>query len=384
MCALRFFPSTVILDTLYGDALLDAAENFDAETQKNTAESGVKYSKKARKASMGHTTAAYNQWDVETALWDALDHADKGQDNLIRVGNMPHFVVNTLGIDGDFYIYRNHAYENMVSEKQAYDEGRYSAKSHYHDIGLDKMVEAIMSLENPVLTVATKTKDGNPAVIMVLPVMGKNKAPLYAMLIFYSNRDINGSYVRKPHVVLTVAERDYRESGGRVGLLDIVENAVKDRRVISFDKEKRDYLSVNTKATSLGIITEKSLEDNLAHYRKEIKAFKEKNKINYSTRDSAQQKIQKALEQENAQLKEDVSRLEELLKLQRTVTGGTKFTKTSVEAAARMLKKHANVKRIANTSELAQLLHTFYEAIASDTKPSWDKIKEQARPVACF
>ena len=269
----------MILEALYGDALLDAAENFDAETQKNTAEGGVKYSKKARKASMGHTTAAYSQWDVETALCDALDHADKGQDNLIRVGNMPHFVVNTLGIDGDFYIYRNHAYENMVSEKQVYEEGCYSAKSHYHDIGLDKMVEVIMSLENPVLTVATKTKNGNPAVIMVLPVMGKNKAPLYAVLSFYSNRDINGSYVRKPHVVLTVAERDYRENGGRVGLLDIVENAVKDRRVISFDKEKRDYLSVNTKATSLGIITEKSLEDNLAHFRKEIKAFKEKTKL---------------------------------------------------------------------------------------------------------
>ena len=78
--------------------------------------------------------------------------------------------------------------------------------------------------------------------------------------------------------------------------------------------------------------------------------------INYSTRDPAQQKIQKALEQENAQLKEDVSRLAELLKLQHTVTGGTKFTKTSVEAAARMLKKHANVKRMANASELAQLL----------------------------
>ena len=113
---------------------------------------------------------------------------------------------------------------------------------------------------------------------------------------------------------------------------------------------------MNTKATSLGIITEKSLEDNLAHFRKEIKAFKEKNKINYSTRDPAQQKIQKALVQENAQLKEDVSRLAELLKLQHTVTGGTKFTKTSVEAAARMLKKHANVKRMANTYELAQLL----------------------------
>lgn len=82
----------------------------------------------------------------------------------------------------------------------------------------------------------------------------------------------------------------------------------------------------------------------------------QRDSIKQSARDPAQQKIQKALEQENAQLKEDVSRLAELLKLQHTVTGGTKFTKTSVEAAARMLKKHANVKRMANTSELAQLL----------------------------
>ena len=44
--------------------------------------------------------------------------------------------------------------------------------------------------------------------------------------------------------------------------------------------------------------------------------------IRYSSRDPAQQKIQKAMEQDNAQLKEDVSRLEELLKRQHTVTGG--------------------------------------------------------------
>lgn len=103
--------------------------------------------------------------------------------------------------------------------------------------------------------------------------------------------------------------------------------------------------------------------------------------IRYSSRDTTQQKIREELEQENAKLKEDVSRLEELVKLQRTGTGGTKFTKTSVENAARMLKKYANVKRMASTEELTKLLHTFYESVASSEELSWDQVNEWAQPL---
>lgn len=100
-----------------------------------------------------------------------------------------------------------------------------------------------------------------------------------------------------------------------------------------------------------------------------------------SSRDTTQQKIREELEQENAKLKEDVARLEELVKLQRTGTGGTKFTKTSVENAARKLKKYANVKRMASTEELTKLLHTFYESVASSKELSWDQVSEWAQPV---
>ena len=224
---------------------------------------------------------AYHDWQVEAALYDALGHSDKGQDNLILVGNMPRFITEKIGIEGDFYIYRNHAYENMVSAEQARQDKRFSAKSHYHDLGIEKMTDAIMALENPIMTIATKSKDGNPAVIMLLPVEGKNKAPLYAVLSFYSSKDINGDYSRKPHIVLTIAERNPVEQGGRVGLSDVINTAVKDGRVISFNEKMRDYLTVNTKATSLGIISGQSLMDNLARFRKEIKYFREKNNIDY-------------------------------------------------------------------------------------------------------
>lgn len=80
---------------------------------------------------------------------------------------------------------------------------------------------------------------------------------------------------------------------------------------------------------------------------------------------------------ENEKLKSDVVKLNELLQLQRTVTNGTKFTPTSVEAAARLLKKQANAT--GNTAELAELLNSFYNYIATEKELTWDGVKKQAQ-----
>ena len=45
-------------------------------------------------------------------------------DNLILMSKMPRFVEEKLGIAGDFYVYRDHLYENTVSKERAIEEGR--------------------------------------------------------------------------------------------------------------------------------------------------------------------------------------------------------------------------------------------------------------------
>lgn len=60
------------------------------------------------------------------------------------------------------------------------------------------------------------------------------------------------------------------------------------------------------------------------------------------------------MEKENQKLREDVTRLKELVKLQREVTHGTVFTETSMVQAARNLKKSADAK--GSTKELVGLL----------------------------
>lgn len=228
--------------------------------------------------------SSFNEHTVSTAIWEALDHKDMGHDNLIKAGEMPKYIQSILGITGDFYIQRNHTYENTVTEKQAKDDGRYSSKAHYHGYGVNKMERAMLSIENPIMTISTKTNDGNPTVIMLLDEFGNNNTPLYAVLSFYSNKLINGRNDIKPHVVLTIAEREWYAKNGRTGYNEIIGNAIKEKRVIDFDKKKRGELSEVAQTTSLGSITESSLSKSLSQFKKEINSYKNKNNIQYQDR----------------------------------------------------------------------------------------------------
>ena len=247
--------------------------------------SGVRQ-KAGRTQNTPYRKPAYDEWDVSVALDDALDHTDQHNDNLIKVGNMPNFITDLIGIEGDFYIYRNHAYENMVSKKDAEKAHRPVVRGgrdiHFHNLGKQRMSEAILALEYPIMTIADSQGRENPQVIMILPVEGSNGAPLYAALSFYSDTKINGKYSKRPHIVLTISERGFSAEDGYDGYTEVINKAIKKGNVLSIDKEKtRDYLSVIANHTRVGNITSKSLTDNIAKFREYVNDFRAKNKISY-------------------------------------------------------------------------------------------------------
>lgn len=102
--------------------------------------------------------------------------------------------------------------------------------------------------------------------------------------------------------------------------------------------------------------------------------------IRYSIGQKTDGAVQALLEKENDALREDVARLKELLKLQGRETHGTRFTASSVEAAARMLKKNAGAK--GDTKALTKLLSGFYEYIAKTKVLTWENVREKAKPIA--
>lgn len=260
-----------------GDAWTQYAENFPTKTfGKTQYELRGEYERKL--------------FEAKTALADALDHGDAGDDNLIPVGKLPSFLKEILESDGDMYIYRNHAYENMVSKKQAIEDGRPTKRDgkdiHFHAIGEERMAEAIASTVSPIMTIAEKTVHGNPAVRMLLPVEGDNELPLYAYMSFYDVHPINGSMVKRPHLVLTISDGKLETEDGHSGYIDIINDAIDGNKIIQYDNEKRAYLTVTAQQTRLGSITVHTLEQSIAEYKKEVNAFKQKNKISYALRDT--------------------------------------------------------------------------------------------------
>lgn len=371
------------------DAVVDVIVAYDGSQIKSVDNLNPTKNKDIRYAD--RDSIEFNEYAIQNALWEAFDHQDEGNDNLIKVSKMPQYIVDKFGIDGDFYIYRDHAYENMVSEEQAIADGRPTIRKgrriHFHNLGIDTMTKAIASIENPNITIADKMAEGNPAVTMVLPVFDENDLPLYAVLSFYSNRSVNGVFTKKPHILLTIYGREYFEElgSGRQGLVDLVKDAIQDKRIIDFNRKKiREDLSVIAQRTRLSNITETSLNESLTQFRKEIKSFREKNKINYSDRDkvSVYDKIGEVdkLIKENEMLKEDVERLKERRKLEGQVTHGEYFNQNQLNAVAGYIRNIANSNF--DKKNLASLIDDIYKYISHSPDLNWQDMYAKCYDVA--
>lgn len=83
---------------------------------------------------------------------------------------------------------------------------------------------------------------------------------------------------------------------------------------------------------------------------------------------------------ETDKLKADVDRLNKLLKLQKTLTHGASFTKTSVEKAASLIMREFDLHR--GKSELAEKLNALYTFMASSDELTWDEIYDRASQIA--
>lgn len=299
------------MQQIWDNALAGAVRNAEAATENGTAaaDNGTAAANNGTKNAR-RENQQLEEHEVVTALYDALDHADAGHDNVIKVGRMPQFVRELTGIDGDFYIYRNHMYSNIKTEKEAKAEGRYKKGEHYHGVGMGRMTDAIMAIETPVLTINDTKKNGNPEITMVLPVKGTDGTPLYAALGFYAPQSIKGSMAQRPHIILSIYERlEGMSPEGREykGLTAVIDEAAKEKKVLSYDKTKRDILPLTAQLSTLGSITDTSLEENIAQFQKEVNNFKQKNKINYSMRERDED-LQKKYPRLN--LNEDISELD--------------------------------------------------------------------------
>ena len=255
-------------------------------TERKTASPSLKFSVETRTNDKTQWEARH-EWAVYAAVADALDHADGRHDNLIEVGEMPPHIKEISGVDGKFYVYRDHLYENIVSKKKSIEDRRESER-HFHDLGEERVAKAILSLNKPLFTVAEVGKEGNPELSMVLPVNDDNGDPLYAVFSLYKNKPINGAHTKLPHIVLTISPRVFRQGNvnpavdRKPSTEEVIKEAIKKGTLLDVDIKNRDDYAVTAQHYSLGSVSQTSLKENIARFKEKVNSFRQKNKIRYS------------------------------------------------------------------------------------------------------
>ena len=115
-------------------------------------------------------------------------------------------------------------------------------------------------------------------------------------------------------------------------------------------------------------------------YEKALEKKNSENKEKYSLRDTDVQKMNAAMEKQNEKLRDDVTSLKELLKLQKSVTGGKLYKDSSLTSAAKYLMENTGAK--GDVKEFKGLLRGVYDYIATGEEITWDGIMERSEGAA--
>lgn len=316
----------------------------------------------------------FDEYDIIEAVYTIRNEKAERNRDLIEIGTMPSLYRDLLDLNGKIYVSSSHLYMNMVSKKVAETEGRPPSKSgaDYHELGEERVINAIEQFQEPVLLMESLKDFNEPRLVALLDEKGNDGQNLIAVLELYAPITQPGVAQRRNHVLMTIYEKN--------SLPDYIEKTVDKNRLLYMRKGLRTDAAAGLQLA--GAVSEETLKKNLARFNKKVKAFRKENNISYQKRSSTDpvatlERVNEKVTAENARLKEDVAYLKELLKLQRTVTGGTKFTRSSVDAMARILMKE-NWAR-GDERELGKILNSFYEYIARSDDLTWESVKEQAQ-----
>ena len=243
-------------------------------------------------------------------------------------------------------------------------------KANYHGLDLEIVKKLPEYISNPVMVADSFTR--NDSVVIITEVVDSENRPVIAAIM------LNGEgRLGEKHIKANIMTSAY----GRSNFQSFLNRIADENAVIYWNKKKSQDLSVSLGIQFPNAVTSLNSDTIIRKAKAFVNSFSE-NSEKFSDRDpelaAQREKINKVLETENEKLKEDNQYLKELVRLQRKVTHGTKFTKSSVDMVAGRLMKYAHAK--GNKAELASILNEFYEFIAKGETLAWESVAEKAQP----
>lgn len=344
---------------IYTSALVDAGENFreNGGDENTTREGGVKYSLNENAAVELHRALYDKSFNGEVLLRDVT----------------PPIIVSQKGVRNlPMSMNASHIRENVFTEQEAKKMGLRTGKGiNYHGLGekfflkiidgLDSVKEAYRGTKN-----ASKQERSENYFLLISTFTDKNGDIINVPVYINEHGNVNNVFLDVNKISTVFGRKNLREyikrqvtNGDLVRIKNRSNQASESNAPIA-----RDY----GETASTRII------------RNEEPVVNNESQEIFSDRDPTAEATRAALEKENGKLREDVSRLRELLRLQGKVTGGTVMKPSSVEAAARWLNKYAGAK--ADVKELSRMLNDFYRFIATEKDYAWEDVHQRAMVIA--
>ena len=237
-------------------------------------EAGVQYSTSEANAYSG----VFKDYDIVSAVYSIRNVAAERGNDLVRLGVMPTLYNQLFELSGDVYVSNEHLYRNMVSRKTAEKDGRFDIKAEadYHDLGEAKIISAIEQVQDPIAIMESLKDYKEPRLVAILDEKGNDGNNLLAVLEIYTDKTTPISKNPRNHVLFTIYEKS--------NLPEYIKLTADKKRVLYIKKgtSRETVASLQLAGTE----SQEILNKNIAEFKKKVKAFKEKNKIYYSTTES--------------------------------------------------------------------------------------------------
>ena len=242
------------------------------DNQKPTTNPDIRYSSQETDAD------GFKDYVVTPAVYNIRNEKAKRGHDLVRIGNMPTLYRGLFGLSGDVYVSNEHLYQNMVSRETAEAEGRFNpdASADYHDLGEVKVINAIEQFQDPLVIMESLKDFKEPRLVAILDEKGNDGENLIAVLELYSEQRAHGVSQKRNHVLITIYEK--------TSLPDYIEKTGDKDRILHIRKGSSQISQAGLQLA--GEISEKILKKNVARFNKKVKAFKEKNNIQYSSQET--------------------------------------------------------------------------------------------------
>ncbi len=321
---------------------------------------------------------------------DKVKNNTHDPNNHVYMGTTPMGIAKVLNLPKlPMLVTSQHIYSIAVSKAHAQREGRFKSRLNYHNLGWDVVKNLPEYINKPVLIIKSNTDPNDATFVVVTGQADKAGNPIITAV----KPDGKGKYFN-----IEIPTNIMLSSYGKDGIQGYVATAKTENRILYASKKNSQKSKANPSVQFADILLSSDYTTNLAEFKKIVKKkfdgtiFANSGLPNYidarfsrefvqehmTEKERMLERATRTLERENSKLQEDNQYLKELVKIQKTLTGGTKFTKTSVEAAAKTLKARANAN--GDTKALAKLLEGFYGYIAKGDEITWESTMEQAQP----